>query len=56
MIGRVRINKGVKIKRIIIPDKQPKDVIAKALCPSPLNNNLCPGRIERNVSSFGAPK
>ena len=50
------INKGAKIKKIKIPDKQPREVIITALCPCPRSRSLCPGRTDKKESSFGAPR
>jgi hypothetical protein len=47
---------GIRGKRSIIPINAPKTDRITASYPWPLINISCPGRIEREVSSSGAPK
>ena len=39
-----------------IATREPYKVSTTASCPLPSASNWCPGRIERNVSSSGAPR
>ncbi len=47
---------GVKINIIKSADREPNKVRTIASCAFPCFSIWCPGRMERNVSSFGAPR
>lgn len=47
--GRIKIRERIAIV-------EPMMVSFSALCPWPFIRSSCPGRVERDVSSEGAPK
>lgn len=54
--GIAYMNIGVKIRIIISADIDPYSVRTIASCARPCFSISCPGKIERKVSSSGAPK